>query len=135
MRALLLHLWLLLSFRHPGSGLPYSWRPMFALIVLAALFAALRWEVLHDPYTFARAIELSSIAFALFFWLVLIAMISTRFASGYALVSIGADCATMALALIGLFGPGVRMAILFVEIVALARLATVLLRRAGSRGH
>ncbi|MBA4741243.1 MAG: hypothetical protein H2060_00880 [Azoarcus sp.] len=132
---MLLHLWLLLSFRHSGSGLPRSWPPVFALIVLASLFAALRWEVLHEPYTFPRPVELSAIAFALFFWLVLIAMISTRFASGYALVSIGADCATMVLAMIDLFGPGVRMAILFVEIVALARLATVLLRSAGSRGH
>ena len=135
MRALLLHAWLLLSFRHPGSGLPRSWQPAFALIALASLFAALRWEALYEPYMFPRAIELASIAFALFFWLALIAVISLRFASGYALVSMGADCATIVLALLGVYGAGVHMAILFVEIVALARLATILVREAGSRRH
>jgi hypothetical protein len=135
MRALAHHVWLLLILRHPGSGLPQHWPPVFALITLAALVAALRWEVLYEPYMFGRAIELFAVALALFVWLLLMALISTRFAAAYALVSIGADCISMLLGPPGLLVNGVGAAIVLLEFIALARIATVLWRRARSGGH
>lgn len=135
MRAIAVHVWLLLTLRHPGSGLPQRWPPVFALLVLASVFAAVRWEVLYEPYMFSRLIELFSVALALFVWLLLMALISTRFAAAYALVSVGADTLSMLLGPPGLLVQGMGAAILLLEFIALGRIATVLWRQARSRDH
>lgn len=134
MRALFIHIWLLLSLRHPGKGLPGSWPPVFALMMLASAVAALRWEVLHEPYLFARLIELLSVALALFVWLLLMALISTRFAAAWAMVSIAIDGICMLLGPPGLLSDGARGIILLLKCAALARIAVVLWRQSRSHG-
>ena len=136
MRALLQHVWLLLTLRHNGDGLPRSWPPLFALIAVASFAAAVRWEVLYEPYLFSRAIELSAIALALFFWLLLLALISPRFAAAYALISMGADFVTILIAPVRLHNETVALAILALELAALIRIAAKLYvdsSRAGRR--
>lgn len=131
MRAFLLHVWLLLSLRHPGTGLPRSFRPVLAVMVVASVVASLRWEVLYEPYQFARAIELFVIGLALFFWLLLLVFISPAFAAAFAMVSIAADVITIVLALVGLFSGNARLALLFLETVALSRIGVLLYLNAG----
>lgn len=129
MGALARHIWLLLTLRHDARGLPGTWQPVLALIVLSSIFAALRWAVLYEQVLFAYAIELFSVGLALFVWLLLMSWISMRFAAAWALVSIGADCISMVLGPLDLLSDGVRAVLLLVETVALVRIATVLLRR------
>lgn len=135
MRALFSHVWLLLTLRHPATGLPTQWPPVLALIVLASVTAAVRWEVLYEPVMFARAIELFSVALAMFVWLLLISWISPRFASAYALISIGVDCISMLLGPPGLLGEGVGAALLFLQVLALSRVGTLLWRRSRLKGR
>lgn len=129
-RAYLTHIVLLLVLRHPGRGLPYHWQPVLVLIVLAAVSAAMRWAVLYDTVLFSPLLELFVIALAMLLCLSLLAQISPRFAAAFALVAVGTDVVSLALYAFGLLGDLARAALLFIQAIALARIAAILYLRA-----
>lgn len=135
MRALLRHVWLLLTLRHPGTGLPQRMPAVLALIVLASVFAVLRWEVLYEPYTFPRWAEYSAVGLAMFVWLLMIAQLHAPFAAAWALVSVAADCISMLLGPPGLLSSGVNMALITLQALALGRVAVTMWRRSRTRDH
>jgi len=77
-RVVFAHVWLLLTLRHPMTGLPRSFGPWVAIAVCSALAAWLRWESL-------------SMFFGMLIALGLLSQLSPRLAAAYALLSIGID--------------------------------------------
>lgn len=90
-RALAVHSWFLLTFRHDGTGLPRkSLSLLLFLFGIAASFAAVRFG--QPPYLF--------VMFSTFIVLCFVALFSgPEFAAGAALVSIAIDTFVMVLQL------------------------------------
>lgn len=127
-----MHIWLLVTLRHTGQGLPRTLGPLLCLIAAASLSASLRWNALYDVFLFSHALELLVIGLAMAFWLLLLAQICPPFAAAFALVAIAADLLTMLLVGLGVYVEWARPLIVFVESIALARIATVLYFKSGT---
>lgn len=81
----MIHVWLLVSFRHYGAGLPSkSLQPVFILFVLSSALCTARFDANHGGVQFVLSLFTG-------------AYISPRFACGLALLSLGIDVLAIAL--------------------------------------
>lgn len=81
-RSLGVHVWLLLTFRHPMTGLPKTFAPWCAIVLAAASVGWFRWG---SPSVFVGMMIACGV----------IGHFSPRLAVAYALLSIGVDLVAM----------------------------------------
>lgn len=81
-KAVASHIWLLLTLRHPMTGLPQTFAPWSALIVVSGVVAWVRWG---EPAAFAYMLVACGA----------MSILSPRASAAYALLSIGIDAVAM----------------------------------------